>query len=85
MNIVTYQAIDTVPEDHDWIGFFEEDGRFLPIFFRAPDQDALREKMGNWLIAERAKVGLDAEMIERRKVALAAARAARKAKQEIAK
>lgn len=82
MNIITYQANDLVPEDREWVGFFEDGGEILPMYFTAQYQDALRDKMRQWLANEREKIGLTAEMVERRKAALAAARAARKAKKE---
>lgn len=80
MNIITYQAIDLVPEEQAWVGFFEDNGEMLPMYFTAQYQAELRDKMRKWLENERAKVGLTAELVEKRKAALALARAARKAK-----
>lgn len=71
-----------VPQSYQYIGFFFEDEKPLPMYFNGDCPFKLRSEMEAWLVKERAKIGLNAEMIERRKVALAAARAARKAKQE---
>jgi hypothetical protein len=73
-----------VPQAYQYIGFFFEGDKPLPMYFNGDCPLKLREEMDAWLVKERAKVGLTAELVEKRKAALAAARAARKAKKEAA-
>lgn len=75
-----YGCIDA-PEGQRFLGVFvTDDGECTTVLFFGPHRDELHDRMETWLKAERAKVGLTAELVERRKAALAAARAARKAK-----
>lgn len=83
MNRIIYKAQDRVPGDYEYMGFFfGDDDKPLPMYFTGNDPFRLLDEMDAWLVKERAKVGLTAEMVEKRKAALAAARAARKAKKE---
>ena len=77
----TIYGCDTAPDGKRFVGIFMTDeGEATTVLFFGEDYAELRGRMAAWLEAERTKVGLTAEIIEKRKAALAAARAARKAK-----
>jgi len=82
MTPVIYCAEDHTPNRYMWVGMFMDDEKLLPMYFHGDCPFKLRDEMNEWLVKEREKIGLTAEMVERRKAALAAARAARKAKKE---
>jgi hypothetical protein len=84
MKPILYMGNGNAPEGCGYVGFFVDEGKLLPMYFTGDSAGLLLNEMVEWLEKERAKVGLTAELVEKRKAALAAARAARKAKKEAA-